>query len=68
MLVCGFITWDHVARFPEFHAQLKRWYEAGLIKSVEDVREGLDTAPDSLRALFTGANKGICLTRVSPDP
>jgi len=35
---------------------------------VDDVRDGLEAAPDALRSLFTGGNTGICLTRVSPDP
>ena len=64
----GFVTWDHVAQFPAFHSQLKAWYEAGEIKAVEDVRQGLEFATDSLRALFTGDNQGVCLTRVSADP
>jgi NADPH-dependent curcumin reductase CurA len=64
----GFITWDHVARFPEFFAKLRSWYEEGTIKPVEDISDGIETAPDALRSLFTGGNRGIRLIRVSDDP
>ncbi|MDJ0654684.1 MAG: NADP-dependent oxidoreductase [Xanthomonadales bacterium] len=64
----GFVIWDHVKRFPEFFERLHGWYLQGKIKAVEEMSPGIESAPDSLRSLFTGANRGIRLTRVSDDP
>ncbi len=64
----GFVVWDNVRRYPEFYARLRDWYDAGTLRAVEEVSDGIETAPDSLRSLFTGGNTGIRLIRVSPDP
>ncbi len=64
----GFVVWDHVARFPEFFAQLRALLEAGKIGGVEDISHGLETMPSALESLFTGANRGVRLVQVSPDP
>ena len=64
----GFVVWDAKHRYSEYFARLRAWYEEGKIRSVEEITDGLETAPDSLRSLFTGGNTGIRLIRVSPDP
>ena len=65
----GFVVWDNVARYPEFFAKLKRWYDDGkIVRDVEEVTEGIQTMPAALHSLFTGGNTGIRLVQVSPDP
>lgn len=64
----GFVVWDNVKRYPEFYAKLRDWYDAGKLRAVEELSEGIESAPASLRSLFTGANTGIRLIQVSPDP
>ena len=66
--MAGFFVFDFVDRFSEAEAEMSVWYERGLLIPTEDVDEGLEAMPDSLASLFTGANKGIKLCRVAPDP
>jgi NADPH-dependent curcumin reductase CurA len=64
----GFIVSDYWSRFPEAFAAIGAWLEAGLLEFRMDVREGLETAPAALKLLFSGANTGKLVVRVSPDP
>ena len=61
----GFIVTDFAARFPEAMRELGAWAGEGKIKNRVDVVEGLENAPSALRGLFTGANLGKRLVRVS---
>jgi len=64
----GTIVFDFVERFSEAEDQLRDWLSRGLIKNTEDVEDGLDKMPGALASLFTGANRGIKIVRVAPDP
>jgi hypothetical protein len=61
----GFIILDFLERAGEAVAELGRWVEAVEIKVEVDIQEGLENAPRTLRRLFTGANRGKQLLRVS---
>ena len=61
----GFIILDFLERAGEAVAELGRWVEAGEIKVEVDIQEGLENAPRTLRRLFTGANRGKQLLKVS---
>jgi hypothetical protein len=61
----GFIILDFLDRAGEAVAELGRWVEAGEIRVEVDIQEGLENAPRTLRRLFTGANRGKQLLRVS---
>ena len=63
----GFITLDYWDRFPECFAQLRQWADEGRLRWREQVFEGLDSAPDALNALFTGANTGKVIVQLAPD-
>ncbi len=54
--------WD---RFDEAFADLRRWGREGLLIHRETVFEGLDSCVDALNGLFTGANIGKMLVKVS---
>jgi len=61
----GFIILDFLDRAGDAVADLARWVEAGEIRVEVDIQEGLENAPQTLRRLFTGANRGKQLLRVS---
>jgi NADPH-dependent curcumin reductase CurA len=64
----GFFVFDSINRWPEFERQLRTWYAEGKLKLLDHVFEGIGSAPDALRSLFTGGNTGGCVIRVAKDP
>ena len=64
----GFFVFDRIEQWPEYERQLRAWYRAGLLSLLDHVFEGIDSAPDALRSLFTGGNTGGCVIRVAPEP
>lgn len=60
----GFIIFDHAARFPGVIAQLASWVAEGSLVFREDIREGLDAAPEALAALYRGENHGKMVIRL----
>ncbi len=63
----GFIVFNYAARYPEAVAQLAQWVKEGRIAYREDIAEGLEHAPETLKRLFIGANVGKQLMKVA-DP
>ncbi len=64
----GFLLGDYRDRFEEGRKAMREWVEAGQIVYEEDVREGLENAPLTLRRLFEGANLGKQLLKVADPP
>ncbi len=64
----GFIIIDYMPRFAEFAMQMAQWLMEGKIKDRVDIADGLENAVATLGKLFTGANTGKLLVRVSPEP
>jgi NADPH-dependent curcumin reductase CurA len=64
----GFIILDYLDRFPEAQLQMASWVVDGRIQHAEDVVDGLEHAPDALNRLFTGANTGKVIVKVSEEP
>lgn len=64
----GFIVSDYWSRFPEAFAAIGRWLDTGQLKFRIDVRAGLETAPEALKLLFSGANTGKLIVQVSENP
>jgi NADPH-dependent curcumin reductase CurA len=60
----GFIILDFLPRAGEAIAQLATWVMSGQLKYKVDVMDGLDSAPEALRRLFSGANEGKMLVRL----
>ncbi len=64
----GFLLGDYRERFEEGRRTMRDWVEAGRIVYEEDVQEGLENAPKTLRRLFEGANLGKQLLKVADPP
>jgi NADPH-dependent curcumin reductase CurA len=61
----GFLVLDFVPRFGEAVKRLAEWVGQGRIVTEEDVQEGLENAPATLRRLFEGSNLGKQLLRIA---
>lgn len=64
----GFIVMDYAGEDATANADLEKWVQAGSIKIVEDIVEGLENAPGALVGLLSGDNRGKRMVRVAPDP
>ncbi|HEX6666695.1 MAG TPA: NADP-dependent oxidoreductase [Solirubrobacterales bacterium] len=64
----GFLVLDYADRFEEAIGALAGLLGEGKLHYDETIVEGgLEVAPDALNQLFTGANMGKLLVRISPD-
>ncbi len=63
----GFNALDEWGRFEEAFTALSGWEQQGLLAHRETVFDGLEACVDALNGLFTGANIGKMLVKVS-DP
>eukprot|EP00268_Persea_americana_P064831 TRINITY_DN857_c0_g1_i12.p1 TRINITY_DN857_c0_g1~~TRINITY_DN857_c0_g1_i12.p1 ORF type:complete len:334 (-),score=65.15 TRINITY_DN857_c0_g1_i12:392-1354(-) len=54
----GFIEPDHKHKYPQFLELIIQYIREGKITYVEDVAEGLESAPSALIGLFSGRNVG----------
>jgi NADPH-dependent curcumin reductase CurA len=63
----GFLVFDYVDRIDEALAELVPLVQSGQLRYREDIREGLDSAPEALGDLFTGANDGKLIVHIA-DP
>jgi NADPH-dependent curcumin reductase CurA len=61
----GFNALHDWGRFDEAFAALRGWEEKGLLAHRETVFEGIESCVDALNGLFSGANIGKMLVRVS---
>lgn len=64
-LMQGFNALDEWGRFDEAFAALRRWEQQGLLVHRETIFEGVESCVDALNGLFTGANIGKMLVKVS---
>jgi NADPH-dependent curcumin reductase CurA len=61
----GYIVSDFVGRYPEALRELSKWISEGRLIRKYHVVEGLERAPEALPLLYTGANTGKLVVRVS---
>lgn len=61
----GFNALDEWGRFDEAFTALRGWEEQGLLTHREHIVDGIESCVDALNGLFTGANIGKTLVRVS---
>jgi NADPH-dependent curcumin reductase CurA len=61
----GFIVLDFAERYPEAVAALGQWMTEGKIKIRTEIVDGLENALQTVKKVFTGANKGKLIIRVN---
>ncbi|MEM7025983.1 MAG: NADP-dependent oxidoreductase [Pseudomonadota bacterium] len=64
----GFIVFDFAALEGEFLREVGEWVREGRVRYREDIRDGLENAPDAFMGLLGGRNFGKLLIQVAPDP
>ncbi len=64
----GFLVSDFAGEWPAAQSQLADWVARGQIKVIEEVIEGLESAPAALIGLLAGDNVGKRMVRVGPNP
>lgn len=69
MTLRGFTQRDHVHTHAEaFDRDVTRWWRDGRLTYLEDVVEGLESAPAAFLGMLRGENFGKLVVRVGPDP
>ena len=61
----GFIVSDYVERVPAFVKDMSGWLAEGSVKYKEHRVNGLENAPTAFMGLFSGANFGKLVVKVS---
>ncbi|KAL5580089.1 hypothetical protein UlMin_012531 [Ulmus minor] len=61
----GFLQSDYLKLFPRFVEEVSGYYKQGKIVYIEDMNEGLESAPSALSGLFSGKNVGKQVIRLS---
>lgn len=61
----GFIVSNYRHRFPDFVRDMSGWLAEGKVTYREDVVNGLENAPQAFLGLFSGANFGKLVVKVS---
>ena len=64
----GFIVMDFKERHLDAITHMKKLLNDGKITIIEDITEGLQSAPEALVNLLNGKNFGKSMVRVAPDP
>jgi NADPH-dependent curcumin reductase CurA len=64
----GFLVSDFIGGWAKAQEQLANWVASGEVKVLEDVVEGLESAPRALIGILAGDNVGKRMVRVAPDP
>ena len=64
----GFIVMDFQEKHLKAIDHMRALLDEGKIKVVEDIAEGLESAPEALVNLLNGKNFGKSMVRVFPDP
>jgi NADPH-dependent curcumin reductase len=63
----GFVVPQFASRFEEFDAILAKLFTSGKLRSRAHVVQGLENAPEALKMLFSGANRGKLMVQVAPQ-
>ena len=59
------VVFDYQQQYPEAIADYMKWTQAGLIKSKEDIYEGIDNFNDTFLRLFSGDKIGKLILKVN---
>jgi NADPH-dependent curcumin reductase CurA len=64
----GFVIFDHPEYGQTARQDLAAWLRADNLRYLEDVLEGLDSAPDAIAGIYRGENLGKRLIRLAHTP
>ena len=64
----GFLVSDFIGEWAKAQEQLATWVAVDELKVLEDIVEGLESAPRALIGILAGDNVGKRMVRVAPDP
>ena len=62
--MAGFIVLDWAQEFPAIRKRLEGFVQDGRLRYQEDIQEGFENAPETLKRLFTGKNRGKQLLKL----
>ena len=65
--VQGFIVFDYQSRAKEAFMDMSKWMAEGKLQHKNHIVDGLENAVSSLKMLFSGANKGKMIIRISKE-
>ena len=54
----GFIVLDYMSEYPVAQKRMREWMRSGQIVFKEDIQEGFENIPETLKRLFSGKNFG----------
>jgi hypothetical protein len=60
----GFMFSDYVERYPEAVQALSKWLAEGRLKTVVDMREGIEQTPKAFCDMLEGKSRGKCIVRL----
>lgn len=63
----GFLQSDYLHLFPRFVEDVSSYYKQGKIVYVEDINQGLESAPAAFVGLFSGKNVGKQVICIAPE-
>lgn len=66
-IIQGFIYTDYAKEFPQAVSELAKLVSEGKLKYSVDIQNGLEEAPNALKKLLLGQNKGKVIVRVDKD-
>ena len=61
----GFLLMDYASEYGKARRDMAGWIKEEKLKFKEDVRQGLENAPDALLSLFNGKNKGKLVVQIA---
>ena len=61
----GFLIADYVSRFAEGGTQIAQWIEQGKLRIDEHIVAGIDNAYPAFMMLFSGANEGKLVLKIT---
>lgn len=64
----GLLVFDHQAKFYAAIEELSRWFNAGSLRYLEDMLDGIEQAPGAIAGLYRGENLGKRLIRLADLP
>ncbi len=60
----GFMFSDYVERYPDAVQALSKWLAEGRLKTVVDIREGIEQTPKAFCDMLEGKSRGKCIVRL----